>query len=217
MLLLWSLPLGLAVGYLRGGRLKNLTRLELRGAGLILAAFVIQLLIFPLPGLPGPLIPWGTAFLHLTSYALLAGFVVLNRREGGIVLLGMGMLLNVLVISANGGYMPTYPQLLEWAGLRKAAQALAAEGFYGNNVCIGCEGISTRLTFLGDVFATPDWVPGANVFSLGDLVLALGLVYFLQAKMRAGTASASASVPDPDNPEPDAEGKEGNSRSEAGS
>ena len=185
MLLLWALPIGVLVGLLRGGRLGNLARLELRGAGLILTALVIQLLIFPLPGLPGPLIPWGTAFFHLASYALLAGFVVLNRREWGILLMGVGMLLNVLVIAANGGYMPTYPKLLEWAGRTKAAQALVAEGFYGNNVCIGCEGISTRLTFLGDVFVVPAWVPGANVFSIGDLVLALGLVYFLQSKMRA--------------------------------
>ena len=206
MLLLWALPVGILVGYLRGGRLGNLARLELRGAWLILVALGIQLLIFPLPGFQGPLIPWGTAELHLLSYALLAGFVVLNRREWGIVLMGGGMLLNIVVIAANGGYMPTYPKLLEWAGRTKAAQALVAEGFYGNNVCIGCEGISTRLTFLGDVFVVPAWVPGANVFSVGDLVLAFGLILFLQATMRAGATPASA---------PGAEGGEEDRRSEA--
>ncbi len=187
MLLLWALPIGVLVGYLRGGRLGNLARLQLRGAWLVLGAFVIQLLIFPLPGFEGPLIPWGTATLHLLSYALLAGFVWLNRREWGILLMGAGMLLNILVITANGGYMPTYPELLERAGRTRAAETLLERGFYGNNVCIGCEGIATRLTFLGDVFATPAWVPGANVFSVGDVLLALGLILFLQAKMRPQT------------------------------
>jgi len=185
MLLLWALPIGVLVGLLRGGRLGNLARLELRGAWLILAALGIQLLIFPLPGLSRPLIPFGTAFLHLLSYALLVGFVLLNRREWGILLMGGGMLLNVLVIAANGGFMPTYPELLRWAGRTRAAEILAETGFYGNNVCIGCEGISPRLVFLGDVFAAPAWVPGANVFSAGDVLLALGLIYFLQDKMRS--------------------------------
>lgn len=185
MLLLWALPLGVLVGYLRGGRLANLARLELRGVGFVLAALILQLLIFPLPGFEGPMIPFGTAFFHLLSYALLVGFVILNRREWGIVLMGGGMFLNVLVIAANGGYMPTYPELLERVGRSKAAEKLVAEGFYGNNVCIGCEGLSTRLRFLGDILAVPAWVPGANVFSVGDLLLALGLVLLLQAKMRA--------------------------------
>ena len=185
MLLLWALPIGVLVGLLRGGRLGNLAQLELRGAWLILAALGLQLLIFPLPGLPGPLIPFGTAFLHLLSYALLVAFVLLNRREWGILLMGGGMLLNIAVIAANGGFMPTYPELLERAGRARAAQILTETGFYGNNVCIGCEGISPRLAFLGDIFAVPAWVPGANVFSVGDALLALGLVYFLQAKMRA--------------------------------
>ncbi len=184
MLLLWALPIGIGLGYLLGGRLQNLARLTLRGAWLVLAALVLQLLIFPLPGREGPILSFGTAVFHLLSYALLAGFVLLNRREWGILLLGGGMALNVLVIAANGGYMPTYPALLEQAGRVRAAEVIVAEGVYGNNVCIGCEGISPRLVFLGDIFATPAWVPGANVFSLGDLVLALGLIVFLQAKMR---------------------------------
>ena len=31
-----------------------------------------------------------------------------------------------------------------------------------------------KLLFLGDVFAVPSWVPFANVFSIGDVLLVLG-------------------------------------------
>ncbi len=196
MLLLWALPLGILLGYLRGGRLANLARLELRGTGLVLAALVIQLLIFPLPlpGREGPLLALSkgaTAALHLASYALLAAFVALNRKERGLLLMGLGMLLNVVVIAANGGYMPTYPELLAAAGRLEAAQKLKAMGTYANNVCINCEGVSARLTFLGDVFYVPAGVPFANVFSLGDVLLAVGLIALLQAKMR-GPRNAGA-------------------------
>lgn len=187
MLLLWALPIGIILGYLRGGRLENLSRLELRGPWLIFAALAVQLLIFPLgPG--GPLLPVGTtatAVLHLGSYGLLGAFVWRNRREGGIVLMGVGMLLNVIVISANGGYMPTSPELLAAAGRGEAARQLREAGVYANNICADCEGTAARLPFLGDVLYVPAWVPLANVFSLGDVLLMLGLILFLQAKMRA--------------------------------
>ncbi len=186
MLLLWALPIGILLGYLRGGRLGNLSRLELRGIWLILLALIVQVLIFPI-GSGGPIVSLGksgTAYLHLASYGLLTTFVWLNRREWGIVIMGVGMLLNVIVISANGGYMPAYPELLEAAGSVEAAQRLQEAGVYANNICIGCEGITTRLTILGDVMATPAWVPLANVFSWGDVLLMLGLILFLQAKMR---------------------------------
>jgi hypothetical protein len=184
MLLLWALPLGIVLGYLRGGRLANLSHLELQGAWLVLLALIIQLLIFPLGSRP-PVVQFGTEVFHLLSYALLAAFVVLNRREWGILAMGLGMLLNVIAIAANGGYMPTYPELLIAAGRLEAAQRLQERGIYANNICIGCEGIDARLTFLGDVFYAPAWVPFANVFSIGDLLIATGLIYFLQAKMRS--------------------------------
>ena len=38
-----------------------------------------------------------------------------------------------------------------------------------------------NLAFLGDVFALPAWMPAANVFSVGDLLLALGAAIFVHA------------------------------------
>ena len=46
---------------------------------------------------------------------------------------------------------------------------------YNTVVLIGPE---TRLTGLGDVLPEPAWLPGANVVSVGDLVLAAGLAWW---------------------------------------
>jgi len=180
MLLLWSIPLGITIGYLRGGRLANLGRVKLRAPWLILLALMVQLLIFPL-GPREPLINFATEQLHMASYALLVIFVLLNLREWGIVAMGLGMLLNLLAIAANGGYMPTTPERLEAAGLLEAAERLRQTGTYANNTLITPD---TPLWFLGDIFYVPSWLPLANVFSLGDLLIALGLIAYLQAKMR---------------------------------
>ena len=182
MLLLWSLPLGIAIGYLRGGRLSHLAKFELRGAWLILIALIIQLLIFPLGSGQQPLIPFSTEYFHLASYALLVVFVVLNWRQWGILAMGVGMLLNLLVITVNGGYMPTRPELLEAAGRSEAAAKLRELGVYANNMLLEPD---TPLWFWGDVFYVPAGVPLANIFSVGDLLLALGLIFFLQAKMKS--------------------------------
>ena len=54
-----------------------------------------------------------------------------------------------------------------------------------NNNILVCE--REGLWFLGDVFNTPAWFPLANVFSIGDLTLMIGMILFLQAKMVSRT------------------------------
>lgn len=185
MLLLWAVPLGLLIGYLRGGRLAPLGQIRFRATWLVLGALVLQVLIFPLPGLDGPILESGTATIHLISYGVLAAFVLANWRKWGIAVMGIGMALNIVVITLNGGFMPTTVDKLRHAGLDNTADALASCGLsapctYANSVLMD-EG--TVLGWLGDVFATPAWLPLANVFSVGDALLMIGLASYLQAKM----------------------------------
>jgi hypothetical protein len=179
MLLIWAIPLGVLAGYIQGGRLSYLGQINLRGVWLIVLALILQLLIFPLG--PRTLVTTNTEYLHLFSYALLVLFAAANWREWGIVIMGAGMALNLLVIALNGGYMPVTAEALRLAGRPNAAAKLEQFGIYGNNIV---QTASTRLAWLSDRFYTPAWLPLANVFSVGDVLLALGLIWFLQAKMR---------------------------------
>ena len=36
-----------------------------------------------------------------------------------------------------------------------------------------------KLAIFGDIFATPAWLPGNNVFSIGDVLIWLGLAWLL--------------------------------------
>lgn len=190
MLLLWAVPLGLLIGYLRGGRLAPLGQIQFRATWLVLVALVLQVLIFPLPGLDGPILDQGTSTIHLASYAALVAFVIANWREWGIVVMGIGMALNIIVITLNGGFMPTTVSKLYDAGLTRSAETLEACAAEGRPSCTHANSVlmdgETRLGWLGDVFATPDWLPLANVFSVGDALLMIGLVTYLQAKMVGG-------------------------------
>ena len=187
MILLWALVIGLVIGFLRHGNLGNLARLKLNGVWLIFAALLIQVLIFPL-GPNGPIVRSGTAILHFVSYALLIGFIGLNRKRFGILVMGIGLLLNILAISANGGYMPASAAALRHAGMEQTAIALEQELHHGNTVLMSKD---TRLNLLGDRFSVPATVPLATAFSIGDILLALGVIIFLATEMPRGKESFS--------------------------
>ena len=181
MFLIVSVLLGVAIGYATGGRLSHLARLRLRATWLVLLALLVQLLIFPL-FTDRPLLPYATTSLHLSSYALVFLFLALNWRQWALLLTGVGAGLNLIAIAANRGYMPASPTALARAGKAEAAGRLAAEGVYGN-VCAMGEG--TRLDVLGDWLYLPQGVPLATAFSLGDLLIGIGLVGLIVWGMRA--------------------------------
>ncbi len=178
MPLLWAVSIGIVAGLIRRGSLANLGQLRLRALWLIGVALLIQLLIFPLGR--APLVAVGTAYLHLMSYTLLLAFIVLNQRYPEILVMGGGLLLNLIVIAANGGYMPASAMALNRAGLPEVATALEEGLRQGNTVLMG-EG--TRLNFLGDFLYLPAGVPLASAFSIGDVVLGLGVAVLLARRM----------------------------------
>lgn len=153
-----------------------------------LLAILTQLLIFDptsrLVPVRFPVVP-----VHALSYLLLAVFIGANRRLPGMWLLAAGFLANALVILSNGGYMPASEEALRAAGRWTLLQE--AGGTYNNSSLIGPQ---TRLWFLADVFAIPAGLPFANVFSLGDVLLALGVLVLVPGLMRARPLRPEARV-----------------------
>jgi Family of unknown function (DUF5317) len=48
---------------------------------------------------------------------------------------------------------------------------------------------------LTDVFATPAWLPLANVFSVGDVLIGLGIAWAIAAAMRRSAGRQTAAGP----------------------
>ena len=157
---------------LAGGRLTELAHLRLRALWSLLLAAALQLAILWIHPLGQPLVQGA---LHMASYLLAAGFVVANRGVPGVPLIGFGGAINFLAIAANGGVMPIRPAALTAAGLDSAPQV-----FHNSAVVAGA-----RLPFLGDIFAVPRPLPFHNVFSAGDLCIALGVAIALHRLCRS--------------------------------
>ena len=165
MFMLVLLAAGIAAVPLLGGRLSALLSIRFRAVWMLQMAVLTQIVIiyfFEGSGNAGT-----QRAVHLGTYAVAAVFVWSNRRICGMSTLAMGGLANVAAIIANGGVMPTLPGAATMAGF-----AHTADGFQNSAVTTDCP-----LWFLGDVFAIPQGVPLANVFSVGDvLLLAAGLM-----------------------------------------
>ena len=158
--------------------------IRVRWQPLALGALLVQLVLFnpPLNHQPWAL-EWGPWIWVISMLGMLAAFVK-NAAAGGTsgtawLVAGLGVVLNLAAVTANGGQMPVSPQALAFtkgeAHLHEHSLAQDAPAQLSNVVLIGPE---TRLTGLGDVLPEPAWLPGANVVSVGDLVLAAGLAWW---------------------------------------
>lgn len=154
-----------------GGRLRPLAGLTLRGAGLLVAGIGLQVLCFVvLLDAPRALL----VGMHGLSYALAAVFVWLNRAVPGLWLIALGAGSNALALSVNSGTMPASAAAVRKAGLPLVEQAYSNSGVL----------VAPRLPFLGDIFASPSWLPLHNVYSPGDLFVLAGAVWAVHRTCR---------------------------------
>jgi hypothetical protein len=182
VLMLVVIALCLATVPLTRGSLMRLGELELRLPGLALGGIGLQVLIVTVA-------PGGLAglheILHLGSYALLGAFGWANRRVTGVPVLLAGGALNLAPILANGGVMPADPAVAEVAAVQPRP------GEFVNSVPVS----DAHLGFLGDVLATPASLPLHNVYSVGDLVIVLGLLVVVHAACHRQNAASSRARP----------------------
>jgi hypothetical protein len=181
MIFLAAALVGVLAGLLCGGRLSNLPSLHLRWLWLIPSALVVQLLIFPFVS-ERPILPFATVSLHVLSYVLLVAFLILNLRVRPLLAVGAGALFNLAAIALNAGHMPASATALARAGYTEAAERLLSEGSYGNVLLMSD---SSRLNILGDWLYLPSWVPFSTAFSLGDVIIMLGIAWLIVRGMRA--------------------------------
>ena len=175
MSLLIAIVIGVALGFALGGRPGNLLEVSLRWNALVVLGLALQVLLFgPLNVLPAPSVP----ALYLLSNAIAAIWVIRNLAIAGLPCIGLGALSNVLAIAANGGRMPVDAALLTQTRGAAFTQAVAEHRVPTNAVIADS---STRLTWLTDRFVLP---PSLVVFSIGDALISVGVIWLIAAAMR---------------------------------
>ncbi len=174
MLLAAPVVFALVVAMARGGSLRHLAALPLRGSAFILGSLALQVALY----LPGMQRSWIAVHhgggIYVLALALALVGALRNWRLGVAVRFAtLGLALNALVIVANGGYMPVNKSALSSAQGTVRVREVADAGLYGNTRLATRD--NTLLPF-SDVF--PLRIPHGpgNVFSIGDLLIAAGVV-----------------------------------------
>ncbi len=179
MILLLAVIAGLSVG-LAWARWHNTPYRApaLQAIWLAFIAFLPQLVIAYLP-LTRYLLPDRVAAISLSaSLVLFAGFAWLNRRLSGMPILLLGLMLNLVVMFANGGWMPIGPRTASLLINADVMEFLSLGSRFGQKDVL-LPPWDTKLELLADRFLLPAWFPYRAAFSLGDVLIGIGVFWLL--------------------------------------
>jgi hypothetical protein len=190
MLIPLLIVLAIGAGLLRGGSLRSFAALPLRWIPLVIASFMLQLFLFA-PFLHRPLLDVAVEPLYVLSMAMVAVWVALNWRIPGMLLVALGLSTNLAAILANGGRMPV---TAENAAIAGKMIYFTGSVTVSNNSQLMAPG-DVRLWILTDILPLPKEFPFANVFSIGDILLVLGLMYLCYRTLRRASDAAPATQP----------------------
>ena len=165
------LVLAVGASYLRGGRLSRLADAPLHRTWLLLVGLGLQVGV-DVAAARGLLADASTEgwLVLLVSQLLVLGWVLSNHHLPGTVLIAVGLVLNAVVIAANGA-MPVSPEALAALGADPGATPTGKHTLLTEQ---------TRLPWLADILPIP---PLRVVISVGDIVLAAGLIPLTHALM----------------------------------
>lgn len=169
-----SIVIAIVIGYLLKGRLQNITDLNFKGVGFVITGFLLEVVMKLL--LAKGILEIGaiTFVINVIMYGLIMTFIFLNIKDKFIITIGLGFVLNIIVIFANKCTMPVG---------NKAAELL---NFSGEITQLGLYSMvdsSTLFVFLADVI--PYKVgPLHGIASVGDLFICVGIMGIIIREMK---------------------------------
>lgn len=168
-----AIIIAIIIGYALKGKLKNIDASKVKCLSLAFIAFFLEFMVLALIRRKIMQIGALTYISDVIIYSLLLTFTYANRKNKWLLLLGIGALLNAVVIFANGGAMPVSQEIVKSFGYDKD---VAMQGLYK------LADKNTKLYFLADII--PIRYPRAGIASVGDITEVLGMAIFIITEMK---------------------------------
>ncbi len=146
---------------------------------LVPAAFIPQALCFFIPVTRTRIPDNVVAVVLVVSQLMLLLFAWLNLKQRGFLALGLGLVMNVLVISANGGWMPISPEILREMYPDVSQYSWIVGQRLGVSKDIILPYGSMAFPFLSDRILLPRPLSNGLAYSIGDIFIALGAFQLL--------------------------------------
>jgi hypothetical protein len=165
------------VGFLRKGNLRALAQLKLKWGWVFPLLLVVELAVFMLQN-DSKLLGKISGSIYIVVYVLGLLFLYINRKNPGFLLILIGVFLNFLVMTLNGGRMPVSVEAA--AILDPGYIEVLNDSLYAKHTMLTS---STYLGFLGDVIPISDPYPRTQIISIGDIIMNIGIFFFIQYLM----------------------------------
>ena len=179
MFILYAIPVGILAGFLLGGRLEGLSTIRFRWAWVFMLGRAVQLVLFS--DFVTERIGEAGVPIYVGSTLAVAAVIAINHRIQGMPIILLGAASNLAAIIANGGYMPASVEAMESLGKQ-------IKGGYSNSTFVP----DPAIPWLTDIFALPAWLPFSNVFSVGDILIGLGVAVVIATAMRTPVVRTAA-------------------------
>ena len=176
----FAVLLSLVLGVLTGGKLSRLGDIKLERFPWIAGAFVVKfgsVLLLQGKDEPSPGLCMG---ISLVTYLVLFYGLYPNLRLPGFVPMALGMFLNFMAIMANGGRMPVDPHGIGMSLLESQVRDL------GSSLTHQVIPDGVRLRFLADIFGWRFLSKVPTTFSVGDILMAGGVLWFVLHTLHRG-------------------------------
>ena len=169
-----SIVIAIIIGYLLKGKLRNIADFKYRGIWFIVAGFLLETVMKTLLA-KGILEIGSTTFIiNIIMYTSIMTFIFLNIKDKFVLTIGIGFVLNIIVIFANKCTMPV--------GV-KAAELLNFSGEISKLGLYSMVNSNTLFVFLADVI--PYKIGPLNgIASVGDIFICIGIMGIIIREMR---------------------------------
>lgn len=179
-----AILIGIILGRFRSGNLSALEKINFKGLIFIVVMLILDIILrFFLS--TSPLILADTLFIYYPTFSLgiyVATIIVLelNKHIKYMRLIEGGFVLNFLPMALNGGKMPVLESALVQIGKIQEAEIMKRGLMLGHQLIDE----STRFKILSDFIPLNIFIP--KVISIGDIVIALGIILFISHYMTKG-------------------------------
>jgi len=172
VVILAALAIGTVVSRINGSW-PDFNNIKFEKAWLLLPAVVLQIISSLTEGKGYRFGTITTLTVNGAVFVFVFLVVWFNRRYAGLWLIGVGALLNALVMMFNGGRMPVDVSRLSTEAYMADALELIMKGADNKHVAINS---ATKLPALADIYSVPGFLGlGMSLISIGDIIIAAGL------------------------------------------
>lgn len=176
--------IGLIVGFLLKGKIKPFETIEIRFWYLIVGSGLLEIgANYIRKNEVGPIweiVDQYVLILKIIIYGLIIFALIMNLNFKGMKTTLLGVILNAIVVIANGGRMPVEIDSIMDKVAIEAIEVLKSGSDLAHTVLVE----STRFKVLGDIIHVLKPYPLPKSISVGDILMSLGIMIFIIFTMK---------------------------------